>query len=128
VDRIEAGDHAGAAEEFVDTVVLGTGAWAQLPTKVQETLIENAPTFLDEARDPEQLAFNLERIKEFSRPTMLTRGDQSPPIFSPVVTSLAEALPCAEIHTFHGAGHIPHATHPDAYVEAILAFTRNYAS
>ena len=91
-------------------------------------LIENAPTFLDEARDPEQLTFDCEWIRSFSRPTLLTFGDQSPPIFSPVVAKLVDLLPCAEIHTFHGAGHIPHATHPEAYVEAILAFTRKHAS
>jgi pimeloyl-ACP methyl ester carboxylesterase len=27
---------------------------------------------------------------------------------------------------FAGAGHIPHATKPDAYVEAIITFTRKY--
>jgi pimeloyl-ACP methyl ester carboxylesterase len=39
------------------------------------------------------------------------------------VAKLAEALPRVEVVTFPGAGHVPHATHPDAYVGAILAFT-----
>lgn len=128
IERIAAGDHAGAAQQFVDSLALGPGTWAQLPAAVQQMLIENAPTFLDEARDPEQLTFDCEWIRSFSRPTLLTFGDQSPPIFSPVVAKLVDLLPCAEIHTFHGAGHIPHATHPEAYVEAILAFTRKHAS
>ena len=50
VERIAAGDNAGAAEQFVNTVTLGPGRWAQLPPEFQQTLIENAPTFLDEAR------------------------------------------------------------------------------
>ena len=33
-------------------------------------------------------------------------------------------LPNASVFTFPGAGHIPHITHPDAYVEAIMAFIR----
>jgi pimeloyl-ACP methyl ester carboxylesterase len=31
VDRIASGDHVGAAEQFVDTVAIGPGAWAELP-------------------------------------------------------------------------------------------------
>jgi pimeloyl-ACP methyl ester carboxylesterase len=124
VERIASGDHAGAAQQFVETVALGPGTWARMPSEIQQTLIENAPTFLDEARDPEQLAFELEWIRGFSRPVLLTRGGQSPPIFAPVVTRLAEALPRVEVLAFPGAGHIPHVTDPDAYVETIIAFTR----
>lgn len=126
VDRIASGDHAGAAEQFSETLALGPGTWAQLPVEVRRTFIENAPTFLDEARDPELLAFDPGWITEFSRPALLALGDQSPPTFAPVVARLAEALPRVEVVTFPGAGHIPHATHPEAYVEAIVAFTRTH--
>lgn len=122
VERIAAGDHAGAAEHFVETVALGPGTWAKLPPEFQQTLIENAPTFLDESNDPEQLDFGLDWIKGFSRPALLTTGDQSPPTFHPVVARLADVLPNVEVFTFPGAGHIPHATHPDAYAAAIRAF------
>jgi pimeloyl-ACP methyl ester carboxylesterase len=128
VERIVSGDHAGAAEQFVETVALGPGTWAQLPTDFQQTFIENAPTFLDEANDPEQLAFDLEWISAFPRPVLLTTGDQSPPTFSPVVEKLAAGLPSAEVVTFSGAGHIPHATHPDLYAEAIIAFIRKHST
>ena len=124
VEHIASGNHAGAAEQFVETVALGPGTWAQLPPDFQQTLIENAPTFLDESNDPEQLAFDLEWIKGFSRPSLLTTGDQSPPTFAPVVAKLADVLPNVEAITFPGSGHIPHVTHPDAYVEAIRTFIR----
>ena len=39
VQRIAAGDHAGAAEQFVDTIALGPGAWAGLPRHAQQTCI-----------------------------------------------------------------------------------------
>ena len=77
---------------------------------------------MDEARDPEQHAFDLAWIRAFPRPSLLTTGDQSPPTFAPVVAKLADVLPNLEVVTFPGAGHIPHVTHPDAYVEAIMAF------
>jgi pimeloyl-ACP methyl ester carboxylesterase len=122
--RIASGDHAGAAEQFMDGVALGPGSWAALPAELQQIAVENGPTFLDEANDPEQLAFDLAWLDGFRRPTLLSHGDQSPPSFGPVVAQLAAALPHAEVSTFRGAGHIPHATHPDVYADAVLAFVR----
>lgn len=122
-ERIAAGDHAGAAEQFVEEVALGPGMWAQLPPESQKTMIENAPTFLDESRDPEQLRFDPEWVRGFTKPTLLTLGGESPPIFASVTTKLAEALPRVKVITLPGAGHIPHVTHPDAYAETILDFT-----
>ncbi|MFV8834938.1 alpha/beta fold hydrolase [Aquisalimonas sp. APHAB1-3] len=126
VERIESGDHAGGTEAFVETVALGPGTWQTVPPDYQQVMIENAPTFLDEAKDPDAPAFELDWISDFSRPVLLTLGDQSPPIFAPVVTRLSEALPRAEVVTFPGAGHIPHATHPEAYLETVAAFVRRH--
>lgn len=128
VERIAAGDDALATEEFVEHIALGPGSWAQIPFDYQQAMIENAPTFLDESRDPEQLTFDLETIKSFTKPTLLTRGDQSPPLFRPVVTKLAAALRHAQVVTLPGAGHIPHVTHPAEYVETILRFVHKASS
>jgi pimeloyl-ACP methyl ester carboxylesterase len=128
VERIASGDHAGATEQFVETVALGPGTWATVPPDIQQMMIENAPTFLDEANDPDQLAFDLDWIIGFAKPVLLTLGDQSPPTFAPVVTRLSGALRHAEVVTLLGAGHVPHATHPDAYVEALMEFTRRHAA
>ena len=116
-------DDAGAAEQFLDAVALGPGTWTRLPSEVRQTCIENAPTFLDEANDPQQFCLDLEAIKTFPHPVLLSAGERSPPIYSPVLAKLADALAKAEVMTFPHAGHIPHATHPDAYVEAITNFT-----
>ena len=111
---------------FVETVALGAGAWAKLPPALQQTFINNAPTYLDEARDPETLAFDLAWIGSFTRPSLLTAGDQSPPTFAPVIGKLAAVLPNVTVATFPGASHIPHVTHADAYVEAVTTFIRNH--
>jgi pimeloyl-ACP methyl ester carboxylesterase len=128
IERIASGDHAGAAEQFAETIALGPGAWSRLPREVQQTMIDNAPTFLDEANDPEQIVFDLGWVRDFSQPTLLTQGDQSPPTFARVARKLAEAMPQAEVRTFPGAGHIPHVTHPDAYAEAMIAFLRKHST
>jgi pimeloyl-ACP methyl ester carboxylesterase len=126
IDRIVSGDHAGAAEQFVDTVALGPGSWAQIPREYQQTIIGNAPTFLDESRDPHQLAFDLNWLTGFSKPVLLTMGDRSPPMFAPVIGKLAPRLPQAEVVTLEGAGHVPHLTHPVAYVDLVLAFASRH--
>jgi PAS domain S-box-containing protein len=121
-ERIAAGDHAGAAEQFVDTVALGPGSWAQTPPEIQAQLIENAPTFLDESTDPDALVLDVGFLREFDKPILLTHGDQSPPPFAPVVTKLAQAGRRVEVRTLRGAGHVPHLTDPDAYVATVLEF------
>lgn len=95
--------HGGGAVPLV----LVHGSWARLPRELKQTLIDNAPTFLDESKDPEQLVFDLEWVRDFSQPTCLTLGDQSPPIFGPVVGKLVKAMSHAEVLTFPGAGTSP---------------------
>jgi pimeloyl-ACP methyl ester carboxylesterase len=123
--RIAAGDHAGAAELFVERVALGPGSWGLLPDEMRATFIRNAPTYLDEENDPECVSIDEVRLAEYEGPVLLTAGDQSPPIFAPVERRLAELLPQAERVTYAGAGHIPHVTHPEAYVAALVAFEQS---
>lgn len=122
LERIRSGDHAGAAEQFVETVAMGPGQWARLSENRQRVFIENALTFLDESSDPDQLAIDGSSLQRFAKPVLLTMGDQSPPTFAPVIRIVAGSLPHAEVLPFPLAGHIPQTTHPDAYVEAITAF------
>jgi pimeloyl-ACP methyl ester carboxylesterase len=48
--------------------------------------------------------------------------DQSPPWFSKIMAELAGAIEGAERLIFSGAGHVPHVTHPDEYVRAVVEF------
>ena len=125
-ERIASGDHEGATEQFVEKVALGPGTWATLPADYQQVMIENAPTYLDEVRDPDALAFKLNWISHFSKPVLLTVGDQSPPLFAPVVDYVSAVLSRGEVVRIQGAGHVPHATHPEAYAEAIAAFIHRH--
>ncbi|WP_217702795.1 alpha/beta fold hydrolase [Nocardioides guangzhouensis] len=61
-------------------------------------------------------------LAAYDRPALLTSGDQSPPVFAPVERRLAQLLPQARQTTYAGAGHIPHVTHPAAYVAEVIAF------
>ncbi len=119
---LDAGDMAGGARRFVEEVAFGPGAWDQLPTEVRDTFVANAPTFLDEARDPDALTLDLATLKSFDRPTLVTQGTASPPMFSPIADRVANAISTASRHTFIGAGHVPHMTHPDDYIKRVSSF------
>ena len=125
-ERIASGDHAGAAEQF--TEALATGLWAEFSPETRQIMIDNAPTYRDEVNDPDQLAFDLDWIRDFPRPALLTQGEQSPSLYKAVITKIAEALPRAEVQEFKGAGHVPHEEQPGAYVKAVTAFVRRHSA
>lgn len=119
---LEAGDHERGAELFVEEVAIGQGMWALLPPELQDSFEFHGPTFLGELRDPDALAIDLDALAATSVPLLLTDGDASPPMFPPIIATLAAALPRARRHTFAGAGHVPHLTHPDDYVATMTDF------
>lgn len=120
--RLEDGDHAGGAEQFVDEVALGPGSWGRLPAAMRQTMVHNAPTYLDELHDPEWRTIDEAALARYDGPVLLTGGDQSPPLFRPILDRLADLLPRALRHVYGGAGHIPYATHPDDFAREVLAF------
>lgn len=122
LDQLRAGDIPGGTRRFVEEVALGPGGWEQLPERARETFMRNAPTWLDENRDPDWATLDLARLSELTAPALLTEGDQSPPWFPKIITKLAGAIPHARRKTYVGAGHIPQVTHPDAHVETVTEF------
>ena len=126
-ESLEAGDIEGGLRQFVEEVVFGPGAWAQVPEEIKRAVMFNAPTLLDEMRDPEVLSLDLARLRHFSRPALLTLGEESPPYFRPILEQVAGALPQAEVRTFPGAGHEPQEDQPEAYVAAMTRFLASVA-
>lgn len=116
--RIAAGDHEGAARQFVDEVALGHGAWDHLPPEVKEAIVWNAPTYLDELNDPNQLTIDRDGLLALEMPVRLTQGTDSPPVFLHVIDRLESLIPNVTRETIQGAGHVPQLTTPEAYVEA----------
>jgi pimeloyl-ACP methyl ester carboxylesterase len=124
--RIRSGDHAGAARQFVETLIK-PGRWDELSPDYRQIMVENAPAFLQAIQDPEALEFDLEWIAGFAKPLLLTYGDQSPPHFEQVVAKIATAVPQAKVGGFAGAHHVPQRTHPDIYVEVVTSFVQKHA-
>jgi pimeloyl-ACP methyl ester carboxylesterase len=116
--RIAQGDHEGAARQFVEEVAFGPGAWeSELPPELRATLVDNAPTFLDELEDPDQLRVDEEALSQLALPVRLTQGSQSPPTFPAVIDRLVELIPRVSRETIDGAAHVPQLTMPERYVQ-----------
>lgn len=122
VSLIEKGENEEAAKRFVETIAFGTGAWQELAPNVQQTFVYNAPTFLDETKDPDSLDMNTDKLAQFTKPALLTRGTQSPPFFLMVLDQLAKALPNAKQKIFEGAGHVPHLSDLERYIQVVRDF------
>lgn len=89
---------------------------------MRQTLVRNAPTYLDELDDPEWRTIDETALARFDGPVLVTSGDQSPPHFRPILDRPTDRLAHAQRHEYSGAGHIPYATHPQDFVAAVLAF------
>jgi len=119
VTLLAAGRMEQAVRHFVDSIVFGPGAWEQLPLEVRQVAVGNAPTFLDEMRDPEFFAIDSGRLKTFPHPALVMEGERSPPFLRASAHMAAAALPQAERKTFSGAGHEPEDSHPELYVAVV---------
>ena len=123
-DMLRDGDLARGAQHFIDRVALGPGTWQLLPDENRRTLVANAATFLDTIDDPHWG----DLPDANALPVLLTDGDASPTWFPAIVSALAATTyRHADRHTFVGAGHVPHLTHPHDYaaiVDSFIAATR----
>lgn len=112
---------------FVETIAAGPGGWERIPPDMQQSYVFNAPTWLDEIRDPGALTVDVATLRRFTGPVRLTAGEKSPSFFRLVVEAIARNLPQAGVHTFGGAGHVPHISHSGEYMESLTGFIRGSA-
>jgi len=122
MNLIREGKNEDAARLFVETIAFGPGAWQQLPLQTQQTFTYNAPTWYDEISDEGSLQMDTSGLRHFNKPALLTNGTQSPPFFPLVLDELIKVLPQAKRMAFEGAGHVPHLSHPDIYIDTVKTF------
>lgn len=121
-ERLEAGDHDGAARLYFDRIALAPQGWDGFEPARQAMLMSNAATYLGQCRDPDALGFELGSLRAFTGPALITYGDRRPPMFRRIAELVLQAMPEARARLIRGTAHDPQVTHPDAYVEAIEAF------
>ena len=89
---------------------------------MREVFITNAPTFLDECRDPDALQMDLDALASFDKPALLSSRTENTPFFGPVVDIIASRIPGSDRITTQGANHVPQISMPDRYVELVMTF------
>jgi len=117
--RVERGDAPGAARQFVEEVAFQPGAWEMLPAWMRETMIDTAPALVLEQQDP---GWAIAEPAAIECQVLLSQGDQSPAWFRQIVAKVAASIDDAELHTYLGAGHAPHITHPADYAAVVTDF------
>jgi pimeloyl-ACP methyl ester carboxylesterase len=68
------------------------------------------------------MGIDREGLAQFETPTLLSDGDQSPPLYAKVIERLQPIFPNCERRTLPGAAHLPHLSHPAEYTEMIVGF------
>ncbi len=123
IAALAAGNYEEGARGFVDDIIFGPGSWdGRLTVPLRRKFIQNAPTFLDEVRDPTRLALNLTALAAFANPAFISYGGRSRGHFPHITRRLAALLPNAERHVFEDAAHVPQVSHPGSFVAALTDF------
>jgi len=128
VELLEKGEAEAGARLFMETIAFGPGCWIRFTSEHRKLFTNNAPTFLDEMRDPEWLTIDLERLSRFSAPTLLSSGDRSEPFFPTIVAEIAKALPAPGVSSLEGMDHVPHLSSAEEYTEFIKSFLQTVKS
>ncbi|MFJ8432184.1 alpha/beta fold hydrolase [Kitasatospora sp. NPDC094019] len=124
-ELLEQAESAAAAELYADTIAFGPGAWEQLPAPVRHTYIRNAPTYLDELRDPDALDLDLPALSRFTERVLLTQSDDSAPMYGEILDLIDLSLPKPERHVYPHAGHTPHLSEPERWIRTTLPHALN---
>ena len=120
VELLARGDMEGGARLFIETI-FGPGTWDVLPDERRQTFLDNAPTFLDEMRDPAAFDLDLEALRRCPAPILVTNGGEGDPGFGVVVAAIAAGAPNVRVDQIPRAGHLPYLTHSADYASLLAA-------
>lgn len=118
---LEAGQIEAGTRRFID-MAFGPDAWQQLPQRLKEAFMFNAPTWLDEWHDDAISTIDLAALSAYRAPALVSYGTESPSGFREIVIRVASALPGGELVEIPGAGHVPHRTDSERYVQLVTRF------
>lgn len=123
VATLQKGDTAGATR-LLSAVVAGessAGHFDTLPPALQRVLLDNARTLpLLFAGGPETVS--RDALAAIRVPTLIVRGERTPPIFVKTVEAVARAIPGSRQVVVPQASHAMSYDNPAAFNEAVLAF------
>jgi pimeloyl-ACP methyl ester carboxylesterase len=119
---LESGDRAGAARLFVESLAFGPGVWERMSPQGKERMVANADAWLDETRDRSGQSVDLDALKRFDKPALLTYGGKGIPGARLIVERLARAIPVCRVEGYPDLGHSPHTSDPMGFVRTVTEF------
>jgi pimeloyl-ACP methyl ester carboxylesterase len=121
-DLLAAGDRDGVIKTMMAEVVgLSPAELAELEASESwPALVATAHTLPRELRAVEAYAFEADRFRGITVPTLLLDGDQSPDELRLGVRLLEAVLPDSRLVTMPGVGHEAVETGPDTFAQAVL--------
>src|SRR5262249_8547607 len=122
--RLAAGDREAALEYFYGTI-------AQIPPRALAAMralpdwkkqVKAVHTVLRELEAMAGYSLRPERFRNWSIPTLLLLGGDSPPVYRAGIERMQNILPGSTIAVLEGQGHMAMKTAPKQFARAILEF------
>jgi pimeloyl-ACP methyl ester carboxylesterase len=114
-----AGHPEKAAQEWIDSYS-GPGTWEKFPSIVKQIILDNIWSGTDSG---ERGNISCANIQKFSFPILLLTGEQSPKIYSEIITVLRQCQPDIPAPIIVPKGtHSMHASNPPFFNETVLEF------
>ncbi len=118
------GDMEGGVRLFIEGAV-GEGEWNKLPQRARNGMLKDAPELAVATATPFEThmpPITCEDAHRIEAPTLLLRGENSPPMYTLINDELARCLPHAEQAPIPDAAHVLHAQNPQEHDRVVLAF------
>ncbi|HEX4921390.1 MAG TPA: alpha/beta hydrolase, partial [Candidatus Bathyarchaeia archaeon] len=120
LDAYHRGDMDNALRLFLDGLMNGDNALAQLTDEAQTMMRENARTIGEvEAKLP---IFTADDAGKIRAPTLLINGTNGTKIFLAINKKLASSIPKNELVAIDKSSHFPHVENPNVFNQRVLDF------
>jgi TolB protein len=113
---LESGQGERAVRTFIDAAT-GEGTFDRMTTSERQALLDNRM-----ALGAPLAPLKCDDVRRLQPPTMLVRGDSSPPFLQDAMQALAACLPAGERVTIPKASHDMYLDNPEAFNSAALQF------
>ncbi len=105
-EYLESGDIELGTMYFVENAAFGKGSWINVfDERSRAVMTANSDTWLDQSRDPERLAIDVENLNIFNKSITLAYGDRTLPAYAYVAVEIHKTVPAVHLAVCHGAGH-----------------------
>lgn len=123
-DAFKQGDMEGGVRLFIEGAV-GQGEWSKLSQRTRDGMMKDAPELAVATATPFEThmpPLTCNDAHSIQAPTLLLRGENSPPMYTLINDELARCLPHAEQATIPAAAHVLHAQNAAAHDKVVLEF------